>query len=60
MVMIWSIFICNKAGNENLSLPVKTGIDSDPLTDSEYVICFKIDQGVLEKLSVKVLKREPE
>ena len=34
--------------------------DSDPFTDSEYVICFKIDQGILEKLSVKVLKRESE
>ena len=34
--------------------------DSDLFIGSEYAICFKIDQGVLEKLNVKFLKRESE
>ena len=33
---------------------------SDPFSDSEYVIRFKIDQRILEILRLKVLKRESE
>ena len=48
--------------NENFQLFIFIYIfqldDSDLFTDSEYVLCFKIYQGILEKLSVKVLKRE--
>lgn len=35
-------------------------VDSDPFTDSGYVICLKTNQGIVKKLSIKVLKQKSE
>lgn len=33
-------------------------VDSDHFNDSDYVICLKIDERILEIFGTKVLKRE--